>query len=980
MANQKVIPIKIKVDGKEIDLSKTSMKQFNAQLADAKKKLNDLTVGSSEWKALNAEIKNAGTTMKDYSSSLDDAGTKTKSYRAEIADLNKELRVAKETYGDNSVEVQNLQTRISGLRDKQKEAALGTQELDDALSNLPGPIGQVGQAMGQFESVVGSTKSAMGNLIEQFPLLKNAWVASGIGLVVTLIAVLAAALIDAAKSFEPLQQAFAGIKDAVGALFNALKPITDFLLKVFVGVIDLVAGAINGLASLFGGVSNGLNQQSLALEKQLKFQKAILDNYNAALSKNLAERLKLEQDYVAKQKEITDAEYKNEEERYRDLYLLMLNYSTQKTDLRAKEYVERKNRLTEINKLEDKAGLDQIDNARVRERVQIQNDKVYNLEEIKLLKQQNNLKKGLIKIDQQQIEKSNLANKDQILKILQDSYNEQAELGLYYDDIEKKTRAANREERKKRERQYTREDIAAVNERTVKILELTTQLIKEESARNVQAAKDAKQRLIEQQRVEREQAELAGISTKKLKQKQAAELKVADEEIRKAEIQHQSYLLQIQIDAQNRLATESGKGSEEYFKARRAQLLLEAQQEYLIADGNQNDILNAREKFRLATLELDKQEIQSRIDLLSKEYDGLYEGTKAAFDKQRELEIKAFELQQKEYQNNFDMLEALKKEHVKRMSMIDVAELQAKADIEGRKAEAVGSIITEHYDMLREQNDIQTKANIIAAGDNAEAVEVIQLEHLKREKEIGAMEIENKKSIEIAKYEIAAQFGQLLGNLADQLMNAAQGRDEKQFNNAKALAKASVVIEKAAAIGQIVASTGIANAKAVAASPLTLGQPWVTINTVSAALSIAGVIAAGIQQISQINNTQFQKAETSTSSATSGNGLGRGYAEGGMIEGPRHAGGGVMINAEGGEAVMTRGAVTMFGPMLSALNQMGGGTSFSTGAVGASRFDNPARKDSAIEMNNQIIKTYVVESELTTIQQRQARLKDLSTL
>jgi hypothetical protein len=85
-----------------------------------------------------------------------------------------------------------------------------------------------------------------------------------------------------------------------------------------------------------------------------------------------------------------------------------------------------------------------------------------------------------------------------------------------------------------------------------------------------------------------------------------------------------------------------------------------------------------------------------------------------------------------------------------------------------------------------------------------------------------------------------------------------------------------------------------------------------------------------------------------------------------------------MVNAEGGEAIMTRGAVTMFGPLLSQLNQAGGGTSFSNMVgTGQSRNDNP---QSSSQSDQMIIKTYVVENELTTSQHRQARLKDLSTL
>jgi len=194
------------------------------------------------------------------------------------------------------------------------------------------------------------------------------------------------------------------------------------------------------------------------------------------------------------------------------------------------------------------------------------------------------------------------------------------------------------------------------------------------------------------------------------------------------------------------------------------------------------------------------------------------------------------------------------------------------------------------------------------------------------------------------------------------------------------LAVVALTIEKLAAIGQIIASTAIANAKAIAASPLTFGQPWVAINTASAVLSSAAVVAGYFQQKSQIESTQFNKATAGGEGGGSGNGMGRGYGDGGMIDGPRHAQGGVMINAEGGEAVMTRGAVSMFGPMLSMMNQMGGGVAFNPAAAGYARPDNPITNNPAQNSAPIITKTYVVERDLTNAQQRQARLKDLSTL
>jgi hypothetical protein len=126
------------------------------------------------------------------------------------------------------------------------------------------------------------------------------------------------------------------------------------------------------------------------------------------------------------------------------------------------------------------------------------------------------------------------------------------------------------------------------------------------------------------------------------------------------------------------------------------------------------------------------------------------------------------------------------------------------------------------------------------------------------------------------------------------------------------------------------------------------------------------------------------KGSSGTSSGAGGeayNGLGRNYGDGGMIDGPRHAQGGVMINAEGGEAVMTRGAVTMFAPLLSALNQAGGGTSFNSGVTSAgASYDNPKTTNANTEMNPMVIKTYVVSNDMTSEQEKQSRLKDLSTL
>jgi hypothetical protein len=108
-------------------------------------------------------------------------------------------------------------------------------------------------------------------------------------------------------------------------------------------------------------------------------------------------------------------------------------------------------------------------------------------------------------------------------------------------------------------------------------------------------------------------------------------------------------------------------------------------------------------------------------------------------------------------------------------------------------------------------------------------------------KNIDMAELEAKAEIQNAYLDLAGQFGSLLQQIA--------GKNKK-------IAIAGIIIEQAASIGKIIANTAVANAKAVATFPITAGQPWVTINTISAALGIASTVAGAAKAISQINSSQ----------------------------------------------------------------------------------------------------------------------------
>lgn len=114
-------------------------------------------------------------------------------------------------------------------------------------------------------------------------------------------------------------------------------------------------------------------------------------------------------------------------------------------------------------------------------------------------------------------------------------------------------------------------------------------------------------------------------------------------------------------------------------------------------------------------------------------------------------------------------------------------------------------------------------------------------------KQIAMAEMEAKAAIQNAELDLVQQGAGLLKEIA--------GKNKK-------LQIAAVIVEQAAAIGKIAVNTGIANAKAIAASPLTFGQPWVTINTISGVLAAASAVAAGVKAIQQINSADSGNAAT----------------------------------------------------------------------------------------------------------------------
>jgi hypothetical protein len=239
----------------------------------------------------------------------------------------------------------------------------------------------------------------------------------------------------------------------------------------------------------------------------------------------------------------------------------------------------------------------------------------------------------------------------------------------------------------------------------------------------------------------------------------------------------------------------------------------------------------------------------------------------------------------------------------------------------------------------------------------------IRQDATKKREAVDMAAFEARAAITSAELDLAAQAGKFLQEIA--------GKN-------KGVAIAGVVVEQAAAIGKIIQNTAVANAKSVAAFPLTAGMPWVAINTVSAGLSIASSIAAGVKAINQIKSAD-EGSGSGEGSKPATPAVGSKFAKGGLLTGPSHSEGGIKSpygELEGGEFVINKRSTQSFLPMLSAINSVGN-RKYANGGVTESL---SAIQEMMSSQPQPIIKTYVVSSDMSSSMEADKKISDLAKL
>ena len=226
-----------------------------------------------------------------------------------------------------------------------------------------------------------------------------------------------------------------------------------------------------------------------------------------------------------------------------------------------------------------------------------------------------------------------------------------------------------------------------------------------------------------------------------------------------------------------------------------------------------------------------------------------------------------------------------------------------------------------YWQNVNEIEDKSYQAKLIAAKGNAKEIEKIEKEHSLNKQEIAKLEKEAQFQIIKQRINDIQTFGSNLQVIA--------GKNKK-------LAIAGLLIEKGAAVADVVMNTAKATTKAVAASPLTLGLPWSALIIANGVLQSVAIIKSAVDGIAAINSA----------------GNSAGISEGSEIG---SGGSAPSIPSPGGGG----GAVPDTGGGGAAPNLGGGGGGGTNGGGGG----------------NNAIRAYVVESDISGTQKRVAQIE-----
>lgn len=227
-----------------------------------------------------------------------------------------------------------------------------------------------------------------------------------------------------------------------------------------------------------------------------------------------------------------------------------------------------------------------------------------------------------------------------------------------------------------------------------------------------------------------------------------------------------------------------------------------------------------------------KKAYEKRLEEQKRANEKRLEEQKRAAEERRKEELAQFRKVEEDYANAQKIISEARKSNED--SLLTENQIKVNAENEAY-TQKIAKL--QEFNLSTEEVEREHKRKLAELNDeyfNAEAERAIA--ETEKKKEADAKETEDAKAVEEAKQAVRETGLSNVSNIGKQLQTLA-GKN-------KEVAKAGLIVEGAVGVANIVSSTMQANTKAVAAFPLTGGQPFTTINTISGALSAAAQIKA----------------------------------------------------------------------------------------------------------------------------------------
>ena len=469
-------------------------------------------------------------------------------------------------------------------------------------------------------------------------------------------------------------------------------------------------------------------------------------------------------------------------------------------------------------------------------------------------------------------------------------------------------------------------------------MKVEQQLAKDEIALQMREREVMEQNAESQLKISQLKAKAADKSTYSAKERLAflQEALAEEDAIAKRELETAQERLRI-LEEQSKLAENSKEENDALAQARvnalRAeQAYFDKSRELTAQMVEAKNAIAAEDK---AAAEARKAAADAEIEAAERQLQALVEAEAHALDiKTREIEARLKLVEEgslREYQLQQELLAA-----------------QLEADLKRLEAEEgtdeLIKLRREEYLQEMAQLDEQWEAETMAIADEIlqEGLNAIFAEQEARKQAFDQMKQQEEEKQQLAQ-DTASAFAGVAGSIAGMLQTFAE-ENQEMAKMAKILALAQIAIE-----------TGVATAKGIS-SAMSIGFPQ---NLAAIATTIATVISGMTSAISTVKGAKF--------------------ATGGYVSGPGTAtSDSIPAQLSNGESVINAKSTAMFGPLLSSLNQAGGGIAFNP-ATGGQR-EGYEFLASAVAAGMKSVNIRMGLDEITRVQDRVDTIKEVSTI